>query len=171
VSDTLSNGGFYFERNNSINYNEKNFHEFRMRLGLTHTELHGFLATGENSLFLYYPELNEEFKLWSYNYPNNSCNSVTIKYNLILDSIYVRREKYRVCGNGYLLTGSDTIHKFIVQKFSLLIKEDNLGLYVNKNKGIVGWTSQLSDREIISYGGEIYQDTLNTILHRKKIIQ
>src|SRR5688572_29792409 len=58
VSDTLNNGGFYFERNNIIDYEEKKFYKFRLRLGRTHTELYGYLASVGNSLFLYYPELN-----------------------------------------------------------------------------------------------------------------
>ena len=130
----------------------------------------GYMARIGDSLFIYYPEYKRVFK-FIFLSKNFVCDSVKLIYRINIDSSYVRDKEMEVCSQGFIIADHDTIYNSVINDFSLLTNGDALKLFISPTKGIVGWSSQLKDGSVISYGGKIYSDTINTIEYKRKTIQ
>lgn len=172
LSDTLSGVKFYFYEDSLLTYNNQKFYKFNFDLLDNRIGFTGFLNIDNNSIFIYHPDLKEKIETFRFNVSENYCDSIKIAYNLKADSVYYQQVIKNICNNGFFSSNDgDSIYKFIITDFSLLRKNDNLGLYISKKKGIVGWCSQLEDGLILYYQGNIYGDTLKTLEKAEKVLK
>lgn len=166
-----NNCGFSFFRETKIEYNGLQFYYFKLELLNGKKRIASYMGFFDNSLYLYSPNKKKSWRLVDFNTKKESCDSIKISYDVLLDSVYNFEIIRKICSDGYILDSqNDTLYKVFVEDFSLLKQNDNLCLYISKKNGIVAWTSQLNDGLILGYGGEIFSDTSMTLKNSNKVL-
>ncbi len=133
----------------------------------------GYLKINDTALH-YMNEKQDVYKIGDFKSLNQTL--ITSFSYYIKDKISGAKSMYYtddliVKNYGRLVTGNDTIYRLLIYNFNLLRKEDNLMLYVSKDRGIVGSAAFLNDSSIFFYQGQIYADTNLTLSKRTKILE
>lgn len=171
LKDSAIEGGFYFYRDSTITINENQFYKFRLNLLDNRTYFDGYLTVSKSEFIFYYPDIDKKTKFQLGN-EYGKCDSAIVYYYIVADSTYPHKEIKEVCKSGSFISGkADTVFKMVIHNFSLLTEGDDLALYFNKRKGIVGCASQLKDGNLLYYRGNIYSDTLKMLNKMGKILE
>lgn len=168
-------GFFSLDRKSVIKHSTGQYESFSLKLVDEWKTITGYLGVESN--YLYYlnilrenacplinfdnKELASEDCIVSYMLANRTGNNQS-EVSWHTDTIKPKQWKS-------IITSNDTIHRVLLDKFRVLRNDDNLVLYIQKEKGIVGAASFLSDSTVLYYRGRVYSDT-NLTLERKRLI-
>lgn len=169
LSDTIINGNFaVYPRFDK--FNNKQFQEFKLSFLNNKYFIYGFIGIVKDSLFIYYPDTNEEYLLAILGSKIN-CDSISIRTKVILDSGYMSKHRIKACNDSSFVSDGKRIFVIKLYNISIFKSGDNLNLYFSKSKGVEGWASTIENKIILTYNGNIFGDSNYTIQKKKTIIE
>jgi hypothetical protein len=167
------NAVFKIYTDSTSNINGQEFTKFTLDLGNDWKTLEGNFSIINDTLF-YLNTLNETYPIACFT--NNLVNNVKVTYVIRSNrSIHKSISKYYevkvACKNNYHISElNDTIQKITLWGFRNFLEEDNVNLYLNKHKGILGVSTFIDSNIMYHYGGNIFNDTMLLLRKTGKVL-